>query len=193
MYRHRRLLETVTALLVVLVFTNGCTMTRELWTERYYHPHAKPQLQLAAAPERPLILVGYREQFEKSKHVRWRAFWLDLADRYEPYVKPTFVDAADYPGLIPVPVFDVMRGTNSLPTTGYAALETPNKPGFELWKDGNSLGRFTLPSYEGDAPLTTETVVKTPVTLFADGVVIILVVAVVAAVVIGYAALESNH
>lgn len=193
MKRYPKLFEAVAGLLVIVLSTNGCMMTKELWMERMYHPHAKPQLQLAASPERPLVLVGYREQFEKSKHVRWRAFWVDLDDRYEPYIKPNFVDPADYPGLVQIPVLTVTQGTNSLPATGYAAMETANKPGFELWKDGNSLGRFSLPSYEGDAPITTETVVKTPLTLLADGVVITVVVVLVVAVLAGYAAAENNH
>jgi hypothetical protein len=192
MHRHPRLLEVVSTLLVLVLLTNGCTMTRELWTDRLYHPHAKPQLQLAASPERPLVLVAYREQFEKTQHVRWRAFWLDLADRYEPYVKPNFVDPADYPGLIQIPVIPVTQGTNSLPSTGYAAMATANKPGFELWRDGQALGRFYLPSYEGDAPITTETVAKTPLTLLADGVVITVVVVVVVAILAAYGAAEAN-
>jgi hypothetical protein len=193
MHRHPRLLETVTTLLVVVLLTNGCTMTQELWTERHYHPHVRPRLQLAAAPDRPLVLVTYREQFEKSKHIRLRSFWLDLADRYEPYVKPHFVNPADYPGLTPIPVLTVSEGTNALPPSGYAALETATKPGFELWKDGSSAGRFFLPSYEGDAPITTETVAKTPLTLLADGFVITVVVVVVVALLAGYAIAEDSH
>jgi len=193
MKRAPKLFEIVALLLVVLLFTNGCTMTKELWKDRHYHSHVRPRLQLDASPERAVVLVTYREQFEKSNHIRQRSFWLDLADRYEPYVKPHFVNPADYPGLIQIPVLPVTQGTNSLPTTGYAALETANKPGFELWQNGNSLGRFYLPSYEGDAPITTETVVKTPLTLLADGAVITIVVVLVVVVIAGYAAADNNH
>lgn len=184
--------QLVAVLLAVVLLANGCTMTRELWTDRFYHPHARPQLQLDAAPERPLLLVQYREQFEKSKHIKRRAYWLDLEEEYRPYVRPKFVTPADYPGLLPVPVYDVTRGTNSLPQRGYAAVETPGKPGFDLWHDGQLLGRFLLPAYEGDAPVTPETVAKTPLTLLADGVVIVVVTAVVAAVVVGYLYSESK-
>jgi hypothetical protein len=192
MKNHSKLFQSVALLLAVLLLTNGCTMTRELWTDRLFHPHARPRLQLDAAPERPLLLVQYREQFEKTKHIKSRAFWLDLEAEYVPHVRPKFVNPADYPGLLPVPVFDVTRGTNSLPPRGYAAVETPGKPGFDLWRDGQPLGRFQLPAYEGDAPVTTETVAKTPLTLLADGVVIVVVTAVVVVLVVGYLHAESN-
>lgn len=182
MKRYPKLLEVVVVLLIVVLSTNGCMMTKGLWTERLYHPHPQPQVQLTASPERPLILVGYREQFEKTKHVRWRAYWLDLEDRESVRNKPTFVDPANYPGLIEVPMLDATQGTNFVPSIGYAAMETYNKPGFELWKDGQSIGRFTLPSYEGDAPITTETVIKTPATLVMDGAIIVLSAAAIVAV-----------
>lgn len=182
MNRYPKLLELVVLLLVVVLSTNGCMVTRGVWKERLYHPHPQPQIQLAASPERPLILVGYREQFEKTQHIRWRAFWLDLEDRYDHFAKQNFVDPAHFPGLIEVPMLDATQGTNFVPSIGYAAMQTLNKPGFELWKDGQSLGRFQLPTYEGDAPVTAETVAKTPVTLLADGVIIVLGVAAVVAI-----------
>lgn len=183
----------ITWLLVALLATNGCTMTKELWTERLYHPHPRPDLQLDISPERPLLLVRYREQFEKTKHLKLRAFWLDLEDQYQPYVRPQFVNPANFPGLLPVPVYPVTRGANTLPPRGYAALELTGKPGFELWRDGQNLGRFQLPAYEGDAPVTTETVVKTPLTLLADGVIIVVVVSLLAVVLVGYAAAEGGN
>lgn len=177
MKRHPKLLEVVAVLLVVLLVGNGCTLTRGVWKERLYHPHPQPHVQLAASPERPLILVGYREQFEKTQHIRWRAFWLDLEDRYDPFSKPNFVDPAAFPGLIEIPMLDATQGTNFVPDIGYAAMETYHKPGFELWRDGQSLGRFALPTYEGDAPVTPETVAKTPVTLLVDGAIIVITAA----------------
>ena len=190
MNRHPKWFGCVAALLSLLLFTNGCLMTRGVWKERVYHPHAQPQVQLAASPERPLILVGYREQFEKSQHLRWRAFWLDLEDRYDEATKPVFVNPAAYSGLVPIPMLGATQGTNALPARGYAAMETPSKPGFELWKDGQSLGRFTLPTYEGDAPVTAETLAKTPVTLVMDGAIIVLGAAAIVAVL--YLVAENN-
>jgi len=184
MGRHPKLLEVVSLLLVVLVGANGC-MTQGLWTERKYHPAARLDLHLAAAPDRPLILVGYREQFEKSQHIRRRSYWIDLTVPYEPFAKKTFVNPADFPGLIGVPLLGVTQGTNAIPVTGYAARETLDKPGFDLWKDGQAVGQFVLPAYEGDAPVTAETVAKTPVMLILDGVVIAAGVALVAALVYG--------
>lgn len=176
MNRYPRLLEFV-AVLLVAILSSGCTVTRSVWKERLYHPHPETHLQLAASPERPLILIGYREQFEKSRHIRWRAFWLDLEDKYNPYSIPNFVDPANYPGLIPIPLLAPAQGTNAIPAQGYAALETFNRPGFELWKDGQPLGRFELPQYESDAPITVETVAKTPATVVADTMIVVGVVA----------------
>jgi hypothetical protein len=191
MKHYPKLLEVVAALLVVVLSTTGC-MTRELWTERLYHPHTQPQVQLAASPERPLILVSYREQFEKTRHIRRRTFWLDLEDRYDAFSRPNFVDPAKYPGLIEIPLLDATQGTNFVPSLGYAAMETYSKPGFELWRDGQSLGRFALPIYEADAPVTAETVAKTPVVLLVDGGIIVLSVAAVVAILYLVANNNSN-
>jgi hypothetical protein len=174
MNRHPNLLAVIAALLATLLFTNGCMMTQGLWTDRKYHPAAQPSLYLAASPDRPLILVGYREQFDKTQHIRRRSFWIDLTEPYEAFEKKTFVNPADYPGLIYIPLIGVTQGTNTIPPVGYAAAETVSKPGFDLWKDGQLLGRFQLPSYEGDAPVTTETVIKTPAMLILDGAIIVL-------------------
>lgn len=193
MKHHRKLLGMVSALLAVLLFTNGCMMTNELWKDRSFHPQSRPELKLSASQERPLLLVEYTEQFEKTKHLRRRAFWLDLEDHYDPYSKPVFVDPGNFNGLASVPVLDVTRGTNSIPTTGYIAVETPKQPGFDLWLNGNSVGRFVLPNYVGDAPLNADTVAKTPLTLLADGTVVIVVVGVVALCVAGYLASEANE
>lgn len=193
MKHHRKLLETVSALLVVLLCTNGCMMTNELWKDRSFHPQSRPELKLSASSERPLLLVEYTEQFEKTKHLRRRAFWLDLEDRYDPYSKPVFVDPGNFSGLTSVAVLDVTRGTNSIPTNGYVAVETPKQPGFDLWLNGNSVGRFALPNYVGDAPLNADTVAKTPLTLLADGAVVIVVVGVIALCVAGYLASEANN
>lgn len=182
MKSHPDFLRSVAILLVVLMVTSGCFTTREVWADRYYHAHAQPQVQLAASPERPLILVKYREQFEKSNYIRWRAFWLDLTETYDPFTRPQFVDPAGYPGLIPIPMLGITQGTNTIPTIGYAAMETYNKPGFELWKDGELLGRFRLPAYHGNAPLTTETIAKTPIALLIDAGIIVLGAAAVVAI-----------
>ncbi len=193
MNRHAKLVQLVSSLLVVLLLTNGCMMTRELWTDRSFHPRSKPDMKLSASSERPLLLVEYTEQFEKTKHLRRRAFWLDLEDRYDPYSKPVFVDPGSFSGLTSVPVLDVTRGTNSISTNSYVAVETPKQPGFDLWLNGNAVGRYVLPNYVGDAPLNADTVAKTPLTLLADGAVVIVVVGVIALVVAGYLAAEANE
>lgn len=193
MKHQRKLLELVSALLAVLLFANGCMMTNELWTDRSFHPRTRPEMKLSASQERPLLLVEYTEQFEKTKHLRRRAFWLDLEDHYDPYSKPVFVDPGNFSGLASVPVLDVTRGTNSISTNGYVAVETPKQPGFDLWLNGNQVGRYALPSYVGDAPMNADTVAKTPLTLLADGAVVIVVVAVIALVVAGYLASEANE
>ena len=104
-----------------------------------------------------------------------------------------FVDPGNFSGLTSVAVLDVTRGTNSIPTNGYVAVETPKQPGFDLWLNGNSVGRFALPNYVGDAPLNSDTVAKTPLTLLADGAVVIVVVGVIALCVAGYLASEANN
>jgi hypothetical protein len=192
MKKYQRFIEAISLLLVVLVFANGCSMTREIWKDREFHARSKPDLQLSIAPERPLLLVEYTEQFERSKHFQRRAFLMDLEDRYEPYAKPNFVKPADYPGMTNIPVLAVTRGTNAIPQSGYVAIETPNKVGFDLWRDGQSVGRYPLPSYLGDAPVTVETVAKTPLALAVDGATIVIVVAVVVGILAVYSYAESN-
>ncbi len=152
-------------------------MTERLWTERRYHPHARSQLRLAAAPERSVVLVGYREQFEKTKHIRWRAYWIDLQDHYSNSPKPVFVDPADYPGLTPIPLLAAGENTNSIPQIGYAAMEILPKPGFDLWKEGQFIGRYSLPVYEDTAPATAGTLATTPGALVVDAVIVVLVAA----------------
>jgi hypothetical protein len=193
MKHHRKLLEIVSVLLAVVLLGNGCMMTNELWKDRSFHPRARPDLKLSVSAERPLLLVEYTEQFEKTKHLRRRAFWLDLEDHYDPYSKPAFVDAGNFSGLTPVTVLDVTRGTNSISTNGYVAVETPKQPGFDLWLNGNSVGRYVLPNYLGDAPVNADTVAKTPLTLLADGAVVIVVVGVIALVVAGYLVSEAKE
>ena len=189
MKKQAKFVEAVTALLIVALLNTGC-LTGGLWRERLYHPHPQPMVQLAAAPERPLILVGYREQFENTQHIRWRAYWLDLEDRYDPYAKPNFVDPADFPGVQPIPMLTATQGVSDVPATGFAAMETLNQPGFELWQNGDSLGRFKLPTYEGTAPPTPTNVAATPLTVLVDAA--LIVVAAAAVVTVLYLSISNN-
>jgi len=179
----------VTVLVVASLLNAGC-MTQKLWKERWYHPADPPQLDLHSDPDRPMILVAYRERFEKTDRVRRRIFWLDLKDNYDPAQRPLFVDPADYPGLSLVPMLSEAQGINGVPATGYAAMETRKPAGFDLWKDGDFVGRYQLPSYEADAPTTPGRVATTPVALLVDGVIITVVAALIVGVV--YLSLSAN-
>lgn len=97
-------------------------------------------------------------------------------------------------GLIPVPVSDEMPGTNPPAASGDVAVATPAQQGFDLWRDGDRLGRFYLPIYFASPKPTPWRIMATPFAALGDTVVIVAVSAAVVAVVAAllYANSERN-
>jgi hypothetical protein len=168
----------IVPLLVAALLGQGCA-TEALWREKYYHPAKPANLQLSVQPERQMMLVQYDEQYEKTRRIKRRAFWLDLNDRYPISERPIFLKAADAAGLQPVPVLPEITATNAMPQTGYAARLVSNQKGFELWRDGEAITEYMLPAYYANAPADFTHIALTPLALLADGVGVILAVAVI--------------
>jgi len=169
-------------LLVVALLAQGCA-TKALWSEKHYHPARPANLELSARPERQMVLVQYDEQYENSRKIQRRAYWLDLNDRYPITERPIFLQSVDTSGLQPVLILPEITATNAMPQTGYAARIISNHKGFELWQDGAPIAEFMLPGYQASAPADFYHVAVTPFALVADGIIIVGGVAVIAGVV----------
>jgi len=56
--------------------------------------------------------------------------------------------------------------------SGYYAVADPDSWSFEVCKDGQSVGSYTLPFYKGAPPATAWRLSLTPVAVAADGAII---------------------
>jgi hypothetical protein len=169
-------------LLVVTLLAQGCA-TKALWSEKHYHPARPTNLELSARPDRQMVLVQYDEQYEDSRKIQRRAYWLDLNDRYPITERPIFLKTVDPSGLQPIPILPEITATNAMPQTGYAARMVSNHKRFELWQDGAPIAEFMLPEYDAKAPADFYHVAVTPFAVVADGIIIVGGVAVIAGVV----------
>lgn len=185
--------RAVTAALIAALCTCGCA-TNTLWAKKAYHPTEHPHLNLAFAPQMQDILVEYDEQCDESSHYQRRAYWLFAStNAVEDMGKPIFVKPGAFTGLMPVPLLDEMPATNLPPVAGYVALPSPAQQGFDLWRDGDPLGRFYLPIYFASPKPTPWRILATPFTALGDTVVAVAVSAAVVAAVVGLLYLESQN
>ena len=175
-------------LLVAALLGQGCA-TKALWKDKYYHSARPTNLQLSAPPEQQMVLVHYDEQYEETRRIQRRAFWLDLNDRYPFTQRPNFLNGVDQSGLQSIPILPEITATNAMPQTGYAARIVSDHKGFELWRDGVPIAEFMLPGYYANAPADFIHIVVTPFALLADGLGITVLVAAAGAVMaaLGYA------
>src|SRR5687767_5749268 len=88
--KSNRVFTLIVPFLVVTLLAQGCA-TKALWSEKHYHPARPANLELSARPERQMVLVQYDEQYENSRKVQRRAYWLDLNDRYPITERPIFL------------------------------------------------------------------------------------------------------
>jgi hypothetical protein len=194
----KRLIEVLTGFLVVAVFMSGCA-TRDLWEKDVYHPAPDPNLRLLMAPDDKNVMVKYDEQFSDSNWTTRRAFWLFNemnffgGTNYDSYVRPRFVNPRDHQGLVVIPVHYEMPDTNALPDEGYLAVAKYAPAGFELWRDGVSLGFFDLPSYTAEPPKTFGRIAMTPLVATGDVVVTVVVTAGVVAVLAAWAYVNNPN
>ena len=186
--------KPIVPLLVTALLGQGCA-TEALWSEKYYHPAKPANLQLSVQPERQMMLVQYDEQYETTRRIRRRAYWLDLNDRYPISERPIFLKTVDQTNLQPVPVLPEITATNAMPTTGFAARYVSNQKGFELWRDGAAVTEFMLPGYYANAPADFMHVAATPFVLLADGICIIVAIAAIGGtiVLVSYAYSGDSH
>ena len=193
MNRIRPLADIVTVILIAALLNCGCASSA-LWEQKEYHAADHPKLSLAADPKSQEVLVQYDEQYEQSKKIRRRTYWLaDYATGRSGQGQPVFVRAKDYSGLIPIPLLDEAEATNAPAMKGYVAVPTPWQQGFDLWRDGDSLGRFYLPTYFATPPPTFWRIVATPFAALGDSVAVITVTAIVLGAVAGLLYLELRY
>lgn len=170
--------------LVLALFSAGCASS-SIWEKQAWRPSDYPDLRLDVNSTNNDLLVQYTEQIEDTKHTRHRAYWLwastnNIAENGQPiFVKPP----ANGRGLSPLPVFE--KKPASLPPHGYLAVATHMEQGFDLWWDGQFLGRFYLPVYTETPKATGWRIVATPFAAMGDATVIILVVAVTVGLTVG--------
>jgi hypothetical protein len=186
--------EVLAILLIVALVDSGCA-TRALWEDRACHPADKPHLQLASCPGKQDVLVQYREQYSESKHFQNRAYWLFAStNQIAGRSKPVFVRPRFYAGLIPIPILSEMP-TYHATSSNLVAVSASAEQGFDLWRSGESLGRFNLPVYLVSPRRTFWRLVATPFAALGDTTVILAGCAAVAAVVGGilYFGLNSDN
>ncbi len=192
MNRVRPLADIITVILIAALLTSGCASSA-LWEQKEYHAADHPRLSLAMDSRNQEVLVQYDEQYEESKKLRRRAYWLsDYEIGRGGQGTPVFVQAQDYSGLIPIPLLDEAQASNAPAVKGYVAVPTPWQQGFDLWRDGDALGRFYLPTYFARPPRTFGRVIATPFAALGDTVAVIVVSAAVVGLVVALLYVESR-
>ena len=94
---------------VLLVVTqSGCTYA--LWSDQdyqaYHQPAKNSDLHLFESKKHNDILVVYKEQSEKTEHIKTRAYWLDQNQiRVTREAPPIFISEKAARNLPAVPVF----------------------------------------------------------------------------------------
>jgi hypothetical protein len=164
-------------LAIMMALSSGCRTgltTSLVWRIKSYHPAEMPNVCLASSEAKNDLLVQYDECFADSKEVRPRAYWLleyaDSIKNPDDPPKPQFVNTADCGTLLPVPM--VVSGHN-VSTSGFCVVRGPDQSKFALWRDGISMGTYSLPVYSNAPPVTVKRVALTPVTVAADGCIIV--------------------
>ncbi len=152
-------------LAVGLLTLTGCA-TPALWSKKYYHPADNVNLALALGQDGKDILVSYDESCGKSQNIRRRSYWL-FASTTNADGRTIVAKSAVSTKLSPIPVIDIAK-TNSAPARGYCAFTEINSNGFRLCRDGQTVGNYGLPLYDGAPPVTWWRVVLTPVAAAAD-------------------------
>ena len=85
---------------------------------------------------------------------------------------------------------DEMTISNALLRSGFVALPSVAQQGFDLWRDGESVGHFRLPVYLVSPKCTFWRIAATPFAALSDTTIIIAGCAAVAAIVGGVIYLE---
>jgi len=124
--------------------------------------------------------VCYDELCGKSTKVYRKAYWLFEYDAQTKHPKPHFTRPETLHRMTPIPVRDISE-TNSVPASGYAGFTEGGSNRFRLWRDGQPLGGYNLPVYNGAPPASFWRVGLTPLAVATD-------VAIVCVASSGYAA-----
>ena len=191
-----RLNQFVGSVLAVCLplLSTGCdtvrdsSMTGRLWDADGVNrclPAPKPNAKLYWTADHQDVLVTYDELREKNDSIRRRAFFFKPnVRRLEDRKKPRFVEPAKIVDLSLVQIPEV-GGTNASPQETILVKLSGDGQEFTLIWSGTDLGPYALPVYL-DRGSETKRFLMTPLTATGDFIVVVVVVAVVAGVVLGY-------
>jgi len=148
----------------VLLFCNGCGVTKALWEKDRFGAMRFPAtpLNLAVFMERGRPLVAYDEKTEDAARVTRRAFWIDpdATPPANPY-RPKFVPLTTTNALSSVSI------TASPSTNGWSVVTSNGARDFSLYESGDVKLRCDLPQY-GDPKGKVAQVLLTPFAIVTD-------------------------
>ncbi len=186
----------IACLLVVslTLLSTGCdtlgdsTITGRLWDAGGANrclPAPRPNLKLYRTSDNRDVLVAYDELREKNDSIRRRAFFLKPnVRRLEDRKRPKFISPDKMVALKLVPLPEV--GSTNAPAGEviFAKVSEDNQEFTLVWF-GTDLGPYALPVYLDPGSAARRTLL-TPLAAMGDLIVVIVAVAVVAGVVVGY-------
>lgn len=134
------------ALLSAMTLLTGC-VTPALWAKKLYWPAEEPHLAAGELANGEDVLVCYDVHFGNSpKTYRW-AYWLFATSSTGTNAKPHFINSEEYRRLLPISVRS-FSGTNTVPAKRYCVFTGTDSRMFHLYRNGVSLGTYSLPSYQ---------------------------------------------
>ena len=156
-------------------------------------PATDPKLALFDSENQPDVLVEYNAVSDRRKGIERRAFFLNAnSGRMGAGQPPRFVDPRRAAGLTPIPVVKSPPPTNSTPFTN-GVFAVSEGYAFTLYRPESYPQYCKLPSYsDGRTFGSWECVALTPVTVTADAVQLVVVVAIVGSLVAFVGACESG-
>ncbi len=152
---------------------SGCA-THYIWSEspldEFREPSVPNEMRLYDAAARKDVLVEYHESLSSSDSSKPRAYFaLQNQKRILDSHKPHFVDLSSTNRLASIPLLS--SPTNFVPMSGLIARRTAKEDQFELFRDGQSLGIFDLPTYPSSSGKVKK-ILLTPITVALDATVI---------------------
>jgi hypothetical protein len=163
------------------------SLTYKLWdkgTRPVNRPATEPRLEMFAAETPPDVLVTYDAVSERKDRLeRFAYFVFTNGTRVTAGKAPRLVDSSLSENMTPVLLF---AETNAVPNSAISArypVKTDNGTGFELFRNGQSEGTYSLPVYREEAPGPATQVALTPLAIVGDTMMVAGVVATFGAVI----------
>lgn len=141
-----------------------------LWSdqnhEAFHQPAPNADVHLYESKKRNDILVVYKEQSERTEHIRTRAYWLNQNQiRVTEQCEPIFTSKKAARNLPAIPILDSMP-TNGFNLQSFYVLTETNQS-FTVFCGPRQMGSYSLPMYDAGRQVA-EKLVLTPVTMTAD-------------------------